>query len=255
MSYILDALKKAEEERRRGKAPDLATVQDIRVVKERGARSLWVYLMMAALFLNAGVLVWWLGPWSAGRWGGGTVQKAEGKRAITETESVRQVSDPAAPVAALPVKKVEPGATGNSSTVRGAEKVLPSAEANTAGKKSNPSPAVGTGVKGSVVQAPLDVHEIDKESAGSDEAPPPPAGNRMYAMEQLPASVREGLPEIRMSLHYFTNDPSLRLVRINGETLREGREISPGLRLEEITSDGAVFTYRHYRFRLGMQPQ
>ena len=59
MSYILDALKKSEKERQRGVLPDMLTVQDI--VAEKPAKHLhWVYLLAAALLLNAGALVWWL---------------------------------------------------------------------------------------------------------------------------------------------------------------------------------------------------
>lgn len=62
MSYILDALKKSEEERQRGEIPGLQTVQTNPVSKpHRG--SYWPYVLMTALLFNAGIVLWWLRPW------------------------------------------------------------------------------------------------------------------------------------------------------------------------------------------------
>ena len=60
MSYILDALKKAEKERKQGTLPDMLTVQDIVAEKPKKSR-VSVYFLAAALVLNAGIFVWWLG--------------------------------------------------------------------------------------------------------------------------------------------------------------------------------------------------
>ena len=48
MSYILDALKKSEKERRRGTLPDMLTVQDI-VAEKPKKRFVWASLLVAAL--------------------------------------------------------------------------------------------------------------------------------------------------------------------------------------------------------------
>lgn len=66
MSYILDALKKSEKERQKGTVPDMLTVQDI-VAEKPAKRFIWVYLLVAALLLNAGIFVWWLGFSPAGK--------------------------------------------------------------------------------------------------------------------------------------------------------------------------------------------
>jgi len=64
MSYILDALKKADRERQRGTLPNL----DTRQAGPNGRpekRSRWPYWLAAALLINAGLLLWWLRPWQA----------------------------------------------------------------------------------------------------------------------------------------------------------------------------------------------
>lgn len=58
MSYILDALKKAEQERDRGRVPRLASVQE---AAPRSVRAL-PWLIAALLLLNAAALAWWLRP-------------------------------------------------------------------------------------------------------------------------------------------------------------------------------------------------
>ena len=38
------------------------------------------------------------------------------------------------------------------------------------------------------------------------------------------------------------------MVRINGQTLREGQYISEGLKVEEIKPDGVILNYKNYRY-------
>src|SRR5512140_974589 len=58
MSYILDALKKSDKERRRGSVPDVLTVQEAAVLEPQ-KRLRWSYIVIAALLLNAGFFIWW----------------------------------------------------------------------------------------------------------------------------------------------------------------------------------------------------
>jgi hypothetical protein len=65
MSYILDALKKSDQERQRGTVPSLHTLQ-VPLAGESQRRSRWIFVLALALLLNAGLLVWWLRPWQPG---------------------------------------------------------------------------------------------------------------------------------------------------------------------------------------------
>ena len=64
MSYILDALKKAEKERRRGTVPNLSTDQDPSTQKPK-KRSLWFYILIMVVLINAGIFLFWLSPWKS----------------------------------------------------------------------------------------------------------------------------------------------------------------------------------------------
>jgi len=61
MSYILDALMKSEKERQRGGIPSLDSQQDNENKPPKKKR--WRYWLIAALVLNAVVLLWWMRPW------------------------------------------------------------------------------------------------------------------------------------------------------------------------------------------------
>jgi hypothetical protein len=50
----------------------------------------------------------------------------------------------------------------------------------------------------------------------------------------------------------YSKKPDQRWININGSKRREGDEISAGLKLEEITPDGAIFSYLGTRFYKGV---
>jgi general secretion pathway protein B len=61
MSYILDALKKSEEERRRSEAPDVTTTHRVRSVRRGRATSAWLGAAAATLLILSamGAWLWW----------------------------------------------------------------------------------------------------------------------------------------------------------------------------------------------------
>jgi hypothetical protein len=67
---------------------------------------------------------------------------------------------------------------------------------------------------------------------------------------QVPEKMREGLPDLRISVLVYAEQPDNRFLLLNGERLKEGQELSNGLLLEEIRRDRAIFSYRNYRFFL-----
>lgn len=65
---------------------------------------------------------------------------------------------------------------------------------------------------------------------------------------RLPEAIREQISVPRISVLVFSERPEDRFILMNGTRLIEGDEPQPGLVLEEIRRDGAVFSYRLYRF-------
>ena len=72
------------------------------------------------------------------------------------------------------------------------------------------------------------------------------------ALSELPPAVQQELPKMAISMHMYSGKPANRMASINDKTLHEGDELSPGLKLKEITADGMIFSYKGYRFKRGI---
>ena len=78
-----------------------------------------------------------------------------------------------------------------------------------------------------------------------------PAPNRIYNLSELPLTIRQNLPEVLISVFLYSDDPASRLVRINGQMMKEGQYLNQGVKLEEIVPGGVIFSYQNYRFLVG----
>ncbi|MFC6669209.1 general secretion pathway protein GspB [Marinobacterium aestuariivivens] len=67
---------------------------------------------------------------------------------------------------------------------------------------------------------------------------------------QLPVDVQRSLPELKFSVHIYSEDPASRRVKIGERMMREGQRITPQVRLEEIIPKGVILSYQEYRFRM-----
>jgi general secretion pathway protein B len=266
MSYILDALKKSEKERQRGAVPNLMTAQD--VIVQRKKRPLWPYVLAGALIVNAGVLAWWLT--------GHSNKPVVPPPSIAVQQLAGKTHDHAASVSDTRssgrAKKVgTPAGPPEGGSASGSESRAPEARASrdSVTPKNQPSPAkvdlrnAGEGSRSAVKDAKV-TSEITPasppSSPGDRPAPesqsadrPASQKNKMYHLKELPASVQQTLPDFAVSTHLYSSDESSRMVRINGQLLREGQYLTTGLKLEEITEDGAIFSYHGYRFRIGLK--
>jgi general secretion pathway protein B len=263
MSYILDALKKAEKERQRNATRDLLAGSET-FAPLSSKRLIWPYLLVFALLLNAGLFAWLLGPWTAK----GPQHVLPSDRKSTSSGMSRGIIPP------VPANAPRP-ADAESELVR------------REGKEPAESPP-DLKERSQADASPREVmtgHQAPQRASSPEEAPPakrkevrppasiglqPPAveqnsppqikaahlsaggGNKVYRMNELPQSVLQELPHLSLSLHLYNADPSSRLINVKGKTLREGQELSAGLKLEEIRPDGAVFSFQNYRFEVGI---
>ena len=271
MSYILDALKKADKERKRGTVPNLSTNQDPSPQKPK-KRSLLFYILIAVLLINAGVFLFWLNPW--------------------KSEETLIIAKSPAPVTS-DIHENSPSTNSTDIQLQsGTESIHPKkstpSEIHSATKEAQhefqstipPQKPTGTQLQKQTVPTPeKKVEEIleksssaaqpqdnaalplpafippSTEPATSDKQapsahPPPESRFRIYDLESLPASVKEDLPDIIISVFVYSDDPSSRVVKINGQTVREGQELTDGLLVEKIVPEGVIFIYDDYKFRV-----
>ena len=80
------------------------------------------------------------------------------------------------------------------------------------------------------------------------EARSEPAATEPITYWELPQGVRDSLPELRITVLVYADQPEDRFLLISGQRLVEKDEYQDGVVLDEIRRDGAVFLYRAYRF-------
>lgn len=72
----------------------------------------------------------------------------------------------------------------------------------------------------------------------------------MRQLTELPAETRAQLPKVTISGSTYSNNPAHRMLIVNGNVVREGQAVSPGLVLEVITPRSAVFNHNGTRFNV-----
>jgi general secretion pathway protein B len=218
MSYILDALKKSDQQRQRGATP---TLQAAQITVAAPKRPMFIYYgLLAAVLLGAGIMIGWLQPWQP--------EQPPFETELTATKSPISISQQAAPAPLLAPPEM-PGAL----------------------KPNNPVLAsAGT----PVAAAPI------PDKSMPDETMPKSASLAGVAQEQktvpfneLPIPIQQEIPVMTVQLHSYSSNPSERLVYINSIRLREGEPLMLGLKLEQITPDGMIFSYKGYRFQRGIR--
>lgn len=233
MSYILEALKKSEQERTRGAAPTLHAIH-AEPFFHKVRFSFWHYALVSAV-LAASALVVWHRPAPVGN------SDAKG----SDLSPLAAVEAPP-PQAA---RRVEPAAVARPPSVAAAREVPvpPPPKAARQHEKARET-------ERTAVPAPASVPP--SQDAGS---PKPqeevvaraPSKHDVVDISELPSSVQRSMPKLAIS-GYINNpdDPSGRMVGIGDKLVREGDEVAAGLRLEQIAGTGAVFSYKGYHFRV-----
>lgn len=69
-------------------------------------------------------------------------------------------------------------------------------------------------------------------------------------IHQLPTLIQEQIPDLTFASHIYASNPRLRMVSINGRSMREGDGLSPDLILQQITEEGVILQFGDYLFRI-----
>jgi general secretion pathway protein B len=237
MSYILEGLKKLEQKRQQEKgSPDMLAFQTVSPRKPE-KRPLWPYLLFTVLLVNAGAIIWWMAPW-----------RTTGRNTPVQPSAIQQGTSMAAATSPVETK-------GQNKTIPAREfqqsKVTGTSPTGTEKKerKEIPRPVVkGPPVSSEspvVASASLDTHQTHTKSK-------PPADGRIIKLSEVPSEIRNSLPMLKMSAHFYSTDKQARFARINDRILHEGEALSEGLKVDEINPGGAVFSYKGYRFLMGI---
>lgn len=218
MSYILDALRRADAERERDPARGIhaqpaAVLTDTRRMRVPG----WAWPTAAVLVVAVAAAVSW-------------------QRTTPPTAVVASTSTPVVPVAAAP-------ATAPAVPAAAAPVVMPPA----------PPPPVVIERVVRVVPATAAPMAIKAPPAAvpapvATAASAPAAADRIYNVLELPADVQGALPKLAITGGVHSEDPAQRMLVVGGQVMHEGAELAPGVVLDQIRPRGAVLKFRGYRY-------
>jgi general secretion pathway protein B len=234
MSLILDALKQAESERGRGALPGVFSQPPH--APEAPARApvtrhpvVWLLAAFAGAAL-LGYLAWNQVPGVARPAAAPTAMKPVPTMLPAATATVTAAA-PSSAAASRPA-----GALFNPPAPP-AKAAVTAAAPSSAAPRPEPAPQVPTATPAAPALSSLPPYAL----------PAPPAAT-VPTVAELPADIRAQLPGVNITGHTFSDNPTLRMLMIDGRMFVEGQAVSPGLRVERIGSHQAVFNHRGTRF-------
>lgn len=232
MSYILDALKKAEAERNVGNVPGLHTqpifAAGIAVQQPVWRRylPLWASLVLLTLL---GILFiatkFWPSPFPT---------PAD---VVPPASTPKQASTPELPSSPSP----QPSAPVALQTNPAADPPLRSPRRTTASEKA---PAEKKPARAEVTAARKTEKEAKPaaESTSNKELPVP-------LLQELPEDIRRQIPALTINGYIYSTNKADRTVLINQRLLHEGNQVAPDLILEKLNPQSMILNFKGYRYR------
>jgi len=239
MSYILDALKRAEveRERERSAAPGLHTLHPLPInlpADSGNSRVLWWALGvgLASAALVSGLWFW--------------------RSSANLPPSATPVTLPASVPAPRPSAPSEPMQVQAPTTAATPPLTpLPTSEPGTHQASTNPTSAPqpvttlqppATATKTPAALASKADHTI--KVAAPEALPQTPL------LTELAPALRHPVPKITITGSVYSDTPSHRLLLVNNLVLAQGNLVAPELMLEEIQPHSSVFSFKGTRFRV-----
>jgi general secretion pathway protein B len=231
MSYILDALKKSDLQRKQGDVPTLQTVHLPVRPQDKTPRILYgvIALLLLLLMFVLGYLF---------------------------SQQFLQSHDES--TAALPTvdNAAEPVEQGGSvqldkQPVNKTDAVTLKSEVSRTTVAQHQSSASEDSLSGEVA---VQKTSTEKPAAVSASLPTGQAAEadlmNIPYLHELPDYQQQSIPAMEFAGHVYSSDASSRSVIINGQFMEQGDNLLPGLRIEAITVNGVVFAYQDSLFRV-----
>ncbi len=249
MSYILDALRRADDERQRHGprtpelAPGLAAPTTLHHARRRPSSSNTIAAAVVIVVALASTGAWlWTdhdrSPTDSPGNNGATATVPPGDRPVVASITVPrvQIKQPDEPTTTIPVPPPptldEPTVDNNAGAAMTAV-ALPTPVNRPAPAEAEAEPRTGPALRGAVGGTP-----------GTD------SGDLPTAWRDLPLSQRKNLPHPRLDVHVYDTDPRRRFVMIALQKYREGDALPDSSELERIHADGIILVFRGQRYSL-----
>lgn len=265
MSLILDALKRAERERKLEKAPDLSAIYQEEHPDRRKYRPwFWVGGAFLAALLVLAIVIRPVDPPED------DIKDKTPKSTLTASAPAKQLppeglSPPLSPEE-KPVKKaaIQPPVSGGEDKRPKIETKADLSKAQTPAPKENskqPPVIVGKTVspREKLAAAPVEQFMVPKGTKNRPKTaeavlPSPQPTVMLPSVHELPEDIQSALGPLEINVHMYSQSPSERRVFINMKGYREGDTIGEdGFKLTEITPYGVVIDYGNGKAVLGVK--
>ena len=226
MSFILDALKRADAERAHGLVPGLHTQAmppGRPVAALRQPVRPYLLLLSGVVIALLCLALWnWLRP------------------------SLAASNSPETPP---PVAAISPPALTATAVAPVATATPPTTPASTPPS----APAIKSPIAAKTPAKPAATAERPRERRAQPPvaAPTAPPANPSPALNELPEDIRQALPKLAISGSIYSETAAHRMLIINGQVFHEGENPSPNLKLEQIRPKTAIFNFKGQRYSVG----
>ena len=221
MSFILDALKKSENERQQHSGGEFSSVP---TSPASSSPARWFWLLAALLAINIAVLL-------------GILLRPDAPSTATTAPDDLELA--AEPVAQIPAELAPAAAASFEDQVERARRQQPPA---TSRAIAEPAPVADQAI-------------ADSAPTATTPAPAPATrgGERVPTIEELCLNGPLQLPELHIDIHVYSDNPDERFVFINMAKHREQSQLDEGPVVREITAEGVILQYQGRSFLLSRE--
>jgi len=227
MSYILDALKKSDNERKQGDVPNLQTVH-IPISVE--PQTQWVLYGFISLLLL--ILAFVIGMMISDNSADSSSTLQEEQRQSREVDDVSEAKEKAP--AAQKTQKITAQLTDES---------------------LNSDVKDNTGQQAKKMQVPTVAEVVPATQPQKANVPIKsnrslPDISKIPYLEELPEYQQQSIPQMTFAGHVYSTNPDNRSVIINDSFMSEGDTVVQGIDVVEITTSGVIFSFHDSFFRM-----
>lgn len=247
MSYILDALKRSEQQR--SALPGQHNQADTSRVQHAGSRRFGIVAMLTVALLAG--------------WGLAHLSNQSSEPTPTPSPAPSAAQSPAQEALShnpdqesLPIPErhsVSSPSANHSDQTRSKPAAVTAQDTATSDK---PTPAENSYAEPAfrplAPDSPISRVEIGMPDLPVDPEPGAPAEDGIPALSELSPSIRQSIPAIDIQGHIYDRDPKQRMVILNGVVAREKQSVGNGLKLEEITRKGVIMSFQAHLFYLNV---
>lgn len=258
MSYILDALKRAEQERQYGQLPNATTAP----MADQGRDSArWPWIVIAVLLLACAAAT--ASYWFASR-GAPSLHSTQATADTTKSPATVTSLPPAVrPIAPVFTQAPQLSATALPTRVKATTThpvILaapatpkPSPTFTKVAQSQEPAPSPAPKPEPSREKSSIENQAIEPAAAkpATNVVAENPEENDSYSLpwlNEMPNDYRQAVPNIEIQFHRHTDSRSSNFVMIDGQRYRDGDILKSGPTLERIVEEGLVLYWRSKRF-------